>query len=237
VFSCGGAGSDASTLSACFAINIGKGIAWEPIASLQVGRYYHSLSAVGDKLVVAGGFDLNLNPLNSVEIFQAGTWTTPSWQLKEHGGGHCVVVASNTTIIQLGGVQDQASSDKVWKIDITKGEIAPIPAMPEKVGTPGCYDYHHRLIYSGGKVDMAPSNKVWEFKRQEKRWVPLPSLLQGRDSHTMFSLGDRLHVAGGFDVNNSPIRTVERLTEDESTWELVQPSLLQGSGAAPIVVI
>ena len=53
---------------------------------LQVGRDYHTLTAVGDKLVATGGYG-NSVKLNSVEILNPGSsgWTDPGWSLNEPG--------------------------------------------------------------------------------------------------------------------------------------------------------
>ena len=69
-------------------------------ACFQVGRNFHSLTAVGGSLVAAGGYGLN-----SVEILQGekGGWSTASWSLKAAVYSHCAVATDTSHIVILGG--------------------------------------------------------------------------------------------------------------------------------------
>ena len=77
-------------------------------------RAFHTLTAVGKKLVVAGGYDENNYKLNNVEIYQSGRiWSNASWVLKEDIADHCAVAwpGSTTDIVIIGGTYpDTASS-------------------------------------------------------------------------------------------------------------------------------
>ena len=63
----------------------------------------HSLTAVGEILVAAGGY--YSGRLKSVEVLSPGdtAWTTADWSLQEEVNDHCAVALSDEELIILGG--------------------------------------------------------------------------------------------------------------------------------------
>ena len=91
-------------------------------AFFQVGRMYHSLSAVGGRLVAAGGYDEDFNHLNSVEILgESGGWSTASWSLKTPVTVHCAVEHQGKLVILGGYTYRKAFRCKLDK-SINKGK-------------------------------------------------------------------------------------------------------------------
>ena len=77
------------------------------IACFQVGRNWHSLTAVGGSLVAVGGYD-GPKKINSVEILgESGGWSMASWSLKTPVDDHCAVTTGLNKLVILGGYTDR----------------------------------------------------------------------------------------------------------------------------------
>jgi len=223
-YSCGGY----NARDECYTTVPGRSgkMVWTAAPRLQTRRAFHTLTAVGKKLVVAGGYDAYNDKLNHVEIYQSGRiWSNASWVLKEFVADHCAVAwpGSSTDIVIIGGTSpDTASSlfagvhersDKVTKYNINTGRSTSLPNLPYAMSKFACCIYKGKITISGGVTDNPTGGKrVWQLAGSQ--WVELPSLTNDRHDHEMGVLAGELYVLGGYNIGG--YKLAERF--EESNW-------------------
>jgi len=214
LFSCGGDGD----MAGCFTTQEGQPD-WEPAPSLQVGRKYHSLTAVDGSLVAAGGWN-GSDYLSSVEILGETGWSTASWSLKAPVYDHCAVSFQGELVIIGGsyGSTTNSTYDEVTSYNIRTGESTSLPKLPYGVWEHACTIVNDTITISGGATHNGYTHQVWQLINNT--WVELPSLKNWRRAHAMGVLGGQLFVLGS---GGTPLRTVVRLTPDG--WEDMEKEL------------
>jgi len=199
---------------------------WKPAPSLNVGRRYHSLTAVGGSLVAAGGVGDGSNTLSSVEILDhSGGWSMASWSLKIPVASHCALSTDSNNLIILGGYTDSGISDDVDQYNIETGNHTSLPNLPLPLYHVACTIFNNKIVISGGYTSYIANGEYYGgykaevFQLEGNEWVALPSLQHARCDHAMGVLGGQLYVFGGWDA----ARSVERLNGDQ--WEEVEQGL------------
>ena len=94
IFYCGGS-QDESLVNSCHSFDLNKeGGGWQEEPSMVEARGLFGLSVVAGSLIASGGFDINEDPLSSVEVFKAGDgWKhDPTLDMSDTKYGHCTVV-------------------------------------------------------------------------------------------------------------------------------------------------
>jgi len=219
LYSCGS--YRASDWRKCFTTVLGQTTNWTPAPDLQVGRWDHTLTAVGDKLVVTGGH--NSGKLNSVEILNPGSssWTDPGWSLSEPVYDHCAVADSNSSLVIIGGVTNSGrDTNSVRRYDLNTKSSTNMTSLPEALYGTACVIYKNKITVSGGRyINSGSTGKVWQLDGSQ--WVQLPSMKTKRDAHAMAVVGDEMFVFGGWGAD----QVVEKF--DGTSWS-IQEKGLQG---------
>merc|ERR1711962_1366556 len=199
---------------------------WKPAPSLNVGRRYHSLTAVGGSLVAAGGVGDGSNTLSSVDILDhSGGWSMASWSLKIPVASHCALSTDSNNLIILGGYTDSGISDDIDQYNIETGNHTSLPNLPLPLYHVACTIFNNKIVISGGYTSYIANGEYYGgykaevFQLEGNEWVALPSLQHARCDHAMGVLGGQLYVFGGWDA----ARSVERLNGDQ--WEEVEQGL------------
>jgi len=192
---------------------------WTPAADLIVGRQDLSLTAVGDTLVAAGGYDEETVRLSSVEMLKNGQWTQAGWSLRERVYQHCAVADSNSSLVIIGGFNSVLGRRKhTTRYNIKTGEKTDITELPVALQRHACTMYQNKITVSGGKSDdVNYQQKVWQLDGNQ--WVELPSLNYGRRIHEMVVLNNSLYVFGGSKAE----KIIERL--DDKQWTVMDQGL------------
>jgi len=211
-YSCGGYPSS-KTKGECFSTFPGQ-LNWVPSPSMEVARFSHTMTTVGDKLVVTGG-RLDYETLDSIEIFQPkswtnpGGWTNPGWTLNAARTRHCAVAWSSTELILIAGFDSKGRwTDTVTMYDVTTGKSHNLPNFPRKACCLACTKYK-------GNVVAGRNKQVWMLRGD--KWVPLPSLNYNRISYALKEIGGKLYALGG------EVNFVEVL--DGKKWSVTNTSL------------
>jgi len=194
---------------------------WTKMAEMSSLRHGHTLTAVGNQLVAAGGFG-DVPEIDSVEIFSGDQWREAGWKLLEGLSGHCTVAASDTEIIVIGGrTGDDSWSDKMTKYNVETGESTELATLPQPFWSHACYRFQDYIYVTGG-WKMYSSDALADTLRYDinlEEWLELPEMPKGRESHGMVVTEDGVYVLGGWNQE----RSVMLLSNN--TWEDVKPGL------------
>jgi hypothetical protein len=120
----------------------------------------------------------------------------------------------------------------VRKID-TPREYA-VSSLPPMRTARSCHAaaYHSQYLYVlGGRTQTQTLNKCEMFVCAESRWEVLPSLPVAGSRMSAVELENSLYALGGW--NERKLDTVQKLSLDSLTWQLMQLKLPQGARAFP----
>ena len=99
---CGGLNDGTKTSTRkCFQLNAAS-VSWDEVNSMNIGRYDHAITSIGQTLVTCGGATTSLQILSSCEKWTSGQWTSIQ-PLPIELVAHCMLTIDNTTILVLGG--------------------------------------------------------------------------------------------------------------------------------------
>ena len=171
IYACGGSKVINSTwqvFDSCRTASINGGD-WKLAAKLNKKRNFHTITTVGDELLVTGGSEGH-NKLRSVEIYsnQSG-WQIANWTLPYGDSSHCVLALSETQVIFISGQGNDNAMD-VKKFDIRTGSHVDLPAPS---GSTGGHHYCVReanFIYASDQISER-QHKVWKYSILEERWT------------------------------------------------------------------
>jgi len=154
---------------------------------MKVARHSHTMTVVGDRIVVTGG-RLDNKKLNSVEIFQpSGTgWWYPGWALRAPRSSHCAVAWSSTELIVIAGFDASGHwTNDVIKYNVTNGKSQNLANFPQNERSLGCTLHQGNVVAGRGK-------DVWMLKGG--KWEKLPDLNYYRFNYVMREIGGKLYV-------------------------------------------
>ena len=180
IFVCGG--YPEKFIANCWTANI-LGGNWTEIASMKTTRAWHTLTAVGDKLIATGGSDdfqfgtawSAQDGISSVEVYTqtSGNWEQASWSLPHNDLGHCVLSFSSVDeIIYISGAKT-VNAVEVKKINVNTGESTDL-ATPD-----GGLGGHHYCVQHSDMVYMTEeeSGKAWKYSITQNSWTKLADVL------------------------------------------------------------
>jgi N-acetylneuraminic acid mutarotase len=217
---------------------------WEVLNPMPTPRFRHGAAAVGNKLFVFGGRDLDDNIITSVDVYdtQSKRWSTlaSAWS---QATSDLVGLASGNTVYAIGGyAQDYSSVQTTYTLDATAGSpsftlSSVVPAMSSDRGDAcGVASDDGKLYMYGGFTDLnfcqpLGTMEVFDTKNPNAGWQQKASLHQPRgDSACGFAHGV-FHALGGEQKDNVtgcskfsvPIKDVESFDPDTNTWREEQP--------------
>jgi len=220
IYSCGGGNPNSDLIEQCYTTVPGQQD-WTRAPDLQVGRYDHTLTAVGDKLVATGGSS-STSILDSVEILNPGSssWTDAGFSLSEAVMTHCAVADSNSSLVIIGGSTTDGSSNRVRRYDLNTKAVTSLPDFPTTIANPACVMYNNKITVSGGFDGTVKSMKMLQLL--EGQWVENPSMNIARQGHNMVVMDGQLYVIGGMGGEKS----VEMIYK--KPWWETQTKVLSG---------
>lgn len=186
---------------------------WSQGPPLAVPRLEPGVTAVGDRVVVLGGFDTGVQAGNAittrVDVFDTGTNTWSQLPDAPVAWTHVQLAAVGTTIYLLGGLEGASyvAHGESWKLDtldVGKGwqPIAAMPAGQERgsagvvVGPPGTPPGRIYLL-GGASTSTALASCIF-YDTIADTWGTLPDLPAPRSHPAAAARGDgTLFVAGG----------------------------------------
>ena len=118
IYTCGGLEQEKT----CYAANVTGG-SWKRVEDLNEERYEHTLTSVGDQLVVTGGlieYTMPRMPPNlssTVEIYKVGSgWEVASWRLLQPDAFHCAFETSASELLVVSGRSNLTGMSIRYKI-------------------------------------------------------------------------------------------------------------------------
>lgn len=173
-------------------------LSWRRLPAAPTARTEVAAVAVGDEIVVAGGFDAAGRPIPTVEMYDAAAhrWSPgPELPLPVH---HAMAASDGDTAYVIGGytsaafsqVSDQAFAlrDSMW---------SSLPRLPEPRAAAGAAVVDGRLYAAGGVGPDGLAEQMLVFDLDERRWRMLPGPPTPREHLGVAAARGRLFVAGG----------------------------------------
>jgi hypothetical protein len=186
--------------------------------------YFNIELLVEDSCVfVAGGFYRDLNPLSTVERYDAlrGEWATVA-PLPAPRRGLSLCALGQGTLYAVGGEDDQYNTHaEVYAYDVandTWRAVAPIATARDDHGACSHSDYLY--VVAGGSNDARLSSGE-RYDPVLDTWSAIAPLPDARSHPGMCSLGEFIYVAGGFGTClgvDSPLSSCFKYHPSTDTW-------------------
>merc|ERR1711962_361576 len=103
---------------------------WNEFATMKQARVLHTLTAVGDSLMVTGGLNQTHHLSSSVEVHSPSQgWEYANWNLSKPDAGHCLISINRSTAFMVSG--DGYWDMQVTLLDVNTGETLENITSPE----------------------------------------------------------------------------------------------------------
>merc|ERR1711962_1622876 len=138
---------------------------WHEFASMKQARVLHTLTAVGDSLMVTGGLNQTHHLSSSVEVYSPSQgWEYVNWNLSKPDAGHCLISINRSTAFMVSG-DGYKDAMQVTLLDVTIGETLEHITSPES-----STGRLHYCVKDGNQIIMADFkewNGPWQFFRYD----------------------------------------------------------------------
>ncbi|MBO6939772.1 MAG: hypothetical protein JJ863_32675 [Deltaproteobacteria bacterium] len=190
---------------------------WTAIAPLPEARSSHEALALGDSIVVVGGWALDGDRsegrfAETMLRYREGRWEASESPVRRRAVG---AAASDDTLVVAGGLTPSGDiSQRVDVYDADSGEWSRAPDLPgERTG------FGVALAFTGDAfVASGMDGTLWRWAPGDAAWTRAGELRFPRFFHRMAKVGEELFVVGGIGGMHTTGRTrvVERLAADGS---------------------
>lgn len=205
-----------------------------PVAPWSIGpelpgrRLEPGVTALGTRLVVAGGFATSLSEGLSITraVLALDTFTGEWVTLPDAPADltHINLGASGTTLFLLGGLEGVqfVARGEAWKLEAGAVAWEPIAALPEPRGAAGVVSAPPHLYLLGGASTTAALATCIDYNLATGQWLSLPDLPTARSHPAALRMRDgTLIVAGGLATLDAtaPLSDVWALPPGATAWE------------------
>merc|ERR1711962_851626 len=175
IFNCGGhLSSQLGGTPKCYATNW-KGGCWSRAEDMNVARIAHTLTTVGDTLVVAGGHGGAAGGITaSVEIrTEHSCWKVANWTLEKPVQRHCAIAISDSELMVISG--QSSSKMMITKYNIFSGAREHVEPPSENVthAAFSCIrsNINPDIVYVSDNVNWQQTrNMVWKYDIKRNSW-------------------------------------------------------------------
>lgn len=190
---------------------------WTAVAPLPQARSSHEAIALGDSIVVIGGWALDGDRsegrfAETMLRYREGRWEASPAPVRRRAVG---AAASDTTLLVAGGLTPEGEiSQRVDVYDAEGEQWSRAPDLPgERTGFGVAVAYAGDAFLASGMDGV-----LWRWAPGDERWTRAGELRFPRFFHRMAAVGDELVVVGGIGGMHTDGRTrfVERLALDGS---------------------
>jgi hypothetical protein len=123
----------------CYSLENNK---WVSSASMNSVRVYAAAAQLKDgKLLVTGGYDASYSDLNSAEMLTEDGWESNIPSLSVTISRHCMITVNSTTVMAIGGRQNDQNSGKTFYFTFGEESWTEGPELKNK-----------RIYHSCGKI-------------------------------------------------------------------------------------
>jgi len=183
-------------------------------------------------LYVTGGSD-GSSDLDSMEVFSSEGWKKgPS--LPVTISGHCMVTLNESTLMVIGGDQEEENSAGTYFFDIPSQEWSKGPSMEEPRSYHTCSKIldknQHKIVIIGGYSDTGAESSVIVFDPVTNEYWEGPALPKKlyRSASVEDPTGGVIVIGGNHDHGGFSSNTLYRLANLESNWVKLNVALSDG---------
>jgi hypothetical protein len=186
---CGGVQNDAKS-SKCYSL---ENNGWVSSASMNSVREGAAAAQLKDgKLLVTGGFDGSYSRLNSAEMLTEDGWESNLPSLPVTIRNHCMVTVNSTTVMAIGGWQNDQISGKTFYFTFGEESWTEGPELKKRRSSHSCGRIRRNkesqemsIIVAGGFDTPSYLSSVEILDEGSNEWQTGPELPFGIDSSKM----------------------------------------------------
>ena len=199
--------------------------AWQDLPHPKTPRHSCGMAMWGsDKIVVAGGLDRNFQELRSVEMYNISSCKWTNLPPMSRPRSRCAAIVVKDKLYVFGGYNIDTCShlSECEVLDLAKpdSEFTRLPNnLPRVLRLAVVVSKGHLIYVIGGKSQADHANTVYVLDTKTNQWNDkLPRMKEKRALPAVAFLGDTLVVAGGFNVENGILKSVETLDLATEKW-------------------
>lgn len=173
--------------------------AWRPLPPLPEGLQLIGMAALGDLVILTGGFSSSAPDKHSARVWIYDTRTAQWRRANDMPGGragHALLVHDGAAYV-IGGHGDGAT--QVWRYqpakDVWSVAFAPLPEA--RPGLAAVVVNGKFYVIGGQRPDGSATSEVLILDPANGRWVEGPELPVALSGHTAAFMGGAIHVTGG----------------------------------------
>jgi non-specific serine/threonine protein kinase len=228
-------GSSPSTAAVPIATKLPADLAWRPIASPSFRRQYSAATAVGGKVLVAGGIGVKASS-TTTKIYdpRARSWSTgPGLPAALH---HAAAVTWRGDAVVIGGFVpgDELTSGQSANVYALRGgSWEKLPSLNHPRAAAAAAVVGDKIVVVGGQADgkLVPQTEVFDGKR----WTDVAEMPTPREHLGAASDGRYVYAAGGRGLSADKNSTaLERYDPADDRWTKLKglPQAAGGVGVA-----
>ena len=198
-----------------------KSLMWRGNAPMKEERFNMGATVHEGLIVVAGG-QKECDDLASVEVynFPLDKWKTIS-SMNKRRSGHSLVSCQGS-LYALGGILGSDSS--VERLRDLRGTWEESPPMLKPRSFFAAVNCENVIYAIGGNCGLPKETKtksVEKFIPETNRWEYASEMHTERSGHAACVMQDKVYVAGGKDVNEKTVKTIECYNPLTDSWSIV----------------
>ena len=194
--------------------------AWTPRADLLHGRYRAAAAVVGCKLYVIGGFDLDGNVVNTVQVYDAATDTWSTGPSLPCAAANVAVAVRGDLVYVVGGYDpDRDGAERLaalYALDTTTGLWRQLTSLPQAVSGMTAVALGDAIYALGGNTPTGDFAGSYIYDIGTDAWRDGPTIETTSTSFAQATVLDgAIYMLGGWPDGQS----VARLDPGSGVWE------------------
>ena len=188
---------------------------WRSLSEMKKRRFASSSVLYQDHMIVTGGWDENIQTLDSVEELnlaqQDGHWVLSKFKLPVPSNGHKCVVYQNRLFL-IGGSGNGKTYDTIYEIQLTPPHTSRLlTRMPKPVGCHSAEIVNDKIFIIGGSMTgrvKDAANTVLMFDPATNTCTELKPLPYQVKEMATVTWKDNVVILGGVDNQRKSLKTV-----------------------------
>lgn len=197
---------------------------WTTKTAMQEGRALHCTAVYNDQVYVIGGWDTNLNTLNTMEAYNPSTnsWTSKqAMNTARYGAAAAtlngkIYVAGGFNGAHLNTLEEYDPSTNTWTtkqgMDTARSYFGLVAFNNKLYAIGGLTKINNSGVVLGSVEEYNPSTNTWTYKAS---MIPRYHFGSGL-------VDNKIYVAGGNNGNNTQSNLLEAYDPSTNTWATKQ---------------
>ncbi len=232
---CGGKQNDAGS-NKCYSLENNE---WVSSASMNSIRVRAAAGQLQDgKILVTGGEDASGSYLNSAEMLTEEGWESNIPSLPVTIGAHCMVTVNSTTVMVIGGYQNEQRSGKTFYFTVGEESWTVGPELKNKRTDHNCGKISRNkesqemsIIVAGGYDGSFYSSSVEILDEGSNEWQTGPELPFGiRSAQMVEDQNGGVVLIGGYSQSAGRLDTLYQLPHggQDAVWTKMEQKMKTG---------